>query len=105
MKLLFDQGTPAPLRRHLTKHAVETAYEKGWGGIGNGELLKLAEDEGFDALVTTDQNIRYPQNLSGRRISIVVLMTTSWPRTKKHAAPIAQTIDGLQPGSYLEIPI
>jgi hypothetical protein len=105
MKLSFDQGTPAPLRRHLTHHLVETAYEKGWADIGNGELLKLAEAEGFDALVTTDQNIRYQQNLSGRKISIVVLMTASWPRIKKHAATVSQVIDSLQAGSYVDIPI
>jgi len=105
MKLLFDQGTPAPLRRHLTDHAVEMAHEKGWGDISNGELLSLAEAEGFDALITTDQNIRYQLNLSGRKISIVVLMTTSWPRIKKQATTIAQAMDNLPPGSYLEIPI
>lgn len=105
MKLLFDQGAPAPLRRHLMHHTVETAYEKGWGNIANSELLNLAEADGFDALITTDQNIHYQQNLSGRKISIVVLMTTSWPRIKKHTMTIAQVIDGLQPGDYLEIPI
>lgn len=59
MKVLFDQGTPVPLRNHLPRHAVETAYERGWGGLRNGELLARAEAEGFDALVTTDQNLRH----------------------------------------------
>jgi len=77
MKLLFDQGTPVPLRRYLLNHLAETAYEKGWNDIGNGELLMLAESEDFDALITTDQNLRYQQNLSGRKIAIAVLMTTN----------------------------
>ncbi|MBS1788451.1 MAG: hypothetical protein JST85_12055 [Acidobacteria bacterium] len=77
MKLLFDQGTPVPLRQFLKLHSVETAYAKGWGNIRNGELLSRAEVEGFDALITTDQNIRYQQNLTDRKISIVVLLTTS----------------------------
>ena len=77
MRLLFDQGTPAPLRNHLPGHIVETAYEKGWSNLKNGELLARAESEGFDALITTDQNLRHQQNLTGRKISVVVLLTTS----------------------------
>ena len=103
MKLLFDQGTPVPLRKHLPNHVVETAYERGWSNLKNGDLLSQAEAEGFDALITTDQNLRYQQNLSSRRISVVVLMTTNWPRIKNHADLVAQAVDNLQPGSYEEI--
>ena len=103
MKLLFDQGTPVPLRNHLPNHAVETAYEKGWSNLKNGDLLTHAESNGFDALITTDQNLPYQQNLTGRKISVVILLTTSWPRIKNHIASVAQAIDNLQPGSYEEI--
>ena len=103
MKLLFDQGTPVPLRNHLPDHIVETAYEKGWSNLNNGDLLSQAEAEGFDALITTDQNLRYQQNLSCRRISVVVLMTTSWPRIKNHIDLVVQAIDNLPAGSYKEI--
>ena len=103
MKILFDQGTPVPLRSYLTTHIVETAYEKGWSSLKNGELLTLAEAEGFDALLTTDQNLRYQQNLSDRRISVVVLLTTSWPRIKKDAALVVQAVDNLHVGSYEEV--
>jgi predicted nuclease of predicted toxin-antitoxin system len=103
MKLLFDQGTPVPLRRHLPNHVVETAYERGWSNLKNGDLLSQAEADGFDALITTDQNLRYQQNLSGRRISVVVLMTANWPRIKNHADLVVQAIDNLQPDSYEEI--
>jgi predicted nuclease of predicted toxin-antitoxin system len=103
MKLLFDQGTPVPLRNHLPNHVVETAYEKGWSNLKNGDLLTLAEAEGFDALITTDQNLRYQQNLSGRKIGVVVLMTTNWPRIKNHIGLVVQAIDNLQPGNYEEI--
>jgi predicted nuclease of predicted toxin-antitoxin system len=105
MKLLFDQGTPVPLRRYLLNHVAETAYEKGWNDISNGELLRLAEAENFDALITTDQNLRYQQNLSSRKIAIVVLMTTNWPRIRKHVATVIQIIDELKPSNYVEIPI
>jgi hypothetical protein len=105
MKVLFDQGTPAPLRKYLTPHVVETAFEKGWSSWRNGALLARAEAEGYEVLVTTDQNLRYQQNLTERKISIIVLLTTSWPRIKKQADVIQEVINGLPPGSYLEIPI
>lgn len=105
MKLLFDQGTPVPLRKYLPEHSAETVYERGWSNISNGDLLKRAEDEGFDALITTDQNLRYQQNMTGRQSSILVLMTTSWPRIKNHLPVLVPAINGLQPGNYLEVPI
>jgi predicted nuclease of predicted toxin-antitoxin system len=103
MKLLFDQGTPVPLRNHLPNHIVATAYEKGWSNLKNGDLLTLAEAKGFDVLITTDQNLRYQQNLSGRRIGVIVLLTTNWPRIKKNVALVVQAIDKIHPGSYEEI--
>jgi hypothetical protein len=103
MKILFDQGTPVPLRNYLLDHTVETAYEKGWSSLKNGELLSVAEAEGFDALLTTDQNLRYQQNLSGRRIGVIVLLTTSWPRIKNNAALVVQAVGNLHPGSYEEV--
>ncbi|MEI6085459.1 MAG: hypothetical protein WCS70_14330 [Verrucomicrobiota bacterium] len=58
MKILFDQGTPVSLRRSLAPHEVVTAFEMGWSNLANGELLAAAEGK-FEALVTTDQNLRY----------------------------------------------
>ena len=104
MKRLFDQGTPAPLGNHLRNHVVGTAYEKQWSNLKNGVLLTSAEADGFDALITTDQNLRYQQNLTTRKISVVVLLTTSWPRIKCHVELVVQAIDRIHPGSYHEIP-
>jgi predicted nuclease of predicted toxin-antitoxin system len=103
MKLLFDQGTPVPLRNHLPHHAVETAYERGWNDLKNGDLLARAEAEGFDALVTTDQNLRYQQNLAARKIGVVVLMTTNWPRIRTDVTRVVQVLNNLRPGSYEEV--
>jgi hypothetical protein len=75
LKVLFDQGTPAPLRGALTGHTVFTAFEMGWAALDNGELLKAAE-AAFEVLVTTDQNLRYQQNLSGRHLAILVLIAS-----------------------------
>lgn len=76
MRVLFDQGTPVPLRKHLTTHEVVTTFDLGWGRLGNGELLNHAENAGFEVLVTTDRNLKYQQNLTGRRIGIVVIATS-----------------------------
>jgi hypothetical protein len=64
VRILFDQGTPVPLRNHLPSHEVATAFELHWSTLTNGDLLLQAEAAGFDLLVTTDQNLRYQQNLA-----------------------------------------
>lgn len=72
MKILFDQGTPEPLRRSLAGHEVVTALEMGWSRLTNGVLLDSAIAHSFDVLITTDQNLQYQQNLAGRPIAVVV---------------------------------
>ena len=104
MRVLFDQGVPAPLREHLRGHEVTTAFEAGWSHLSNGELLALAETT-FDVLVTTDRNLRHQQNLAGRRLAILVLPTTSWPRMQPVADRISEAVESVEPGSYREIPL
>ena len=101
MRILLDQGTPAPLRRALADHSVSTIYEKGWATLTNGELLAAAEAS-FDVFVTTDKNLRFQQNLAGRRLAILVLPTTSWPRLQPHVAAIAAAVVLLRPGHLQE---
>jgi hypothetical protein len=103
MKVLFDQGTPVPLRFHLKGHAVETAFEKGWGELKNGDLLSAAESAGFDVLLTTDQNLRYQQDLSERSIKIVVLLTTNWPRIQRSIDLVQEMLESLNNQRYVEI--
>lgn len=105
MRVLFDQGTPAPLRHWLPEHEVVTAYERGWSTLTNGDLLAAAERDGFDALVTTDANLRYQQNLAARTPAIVVLSTTSWPRIRAAADRIAAALDAVRPATYTEVSI
>jgi hypothetical protein len=73
MRVLFDHGTPIGISRSLAGHEVTEARDRGWDKISNGELLSKADAEGFEILLTTDKNIRYQQNLKGRKIAIVVL--------------------------------
>ena len=103
MRILFDQGTPAPLRRHLTAHIVETAYDRGWSSLENGALLSAAEQAGFEIFITTDQSLRYQQNLAHRTISIVVLPTTRWPVIEQHGREIATAVDTIRPREFLEL--
>lgn len=105
MRILFDQGTPAPLRHALATHEITTAFERGWQILENGDLLLAAEAAGFDAIVTTDQNLRYQQNLKNRRIAILVLSTTSWPRLRTQTDLVIQAIERLCVGGYLELDI
>ena len=102
MKILFDQGTPVPLRRSLAPHTVATAFEMGWSNLVNGELLAAAEGK-FEALVTTDQNLRYQQNLQGRRLAILVLPTTNWLEIRNHLPEVTAAVNALKPGDYREL--
>ena len=105
MKILFDQGTPVPLRRYLVLHSDATAYEQGWSSLSNGDLLATAEAAGYDLLITTDQNLRYQQNLRERRIAIIVLRSTSWPRIRMQVEQIVEMVDTIGAGDYTEIMI
>ena len=84
---------------------MSTAYELGWSTLKNGELLAAAESNGFEVFVTTDTNLAYQQNLFNRKIAIVVLSTTSWPRIQKSVAAIVSAIDAARPNSYQIISI
>ena len=85
MRILFDHGTPRPLREHLPEHRVDTAAEKGWSQLGNGELLDHAERDEYDLLITTDHNMQYQQDVAARRLAIVVLRSNRWPRIRRRS--------------------
>ena len=103
MRILFDQGVPAPLREHLRGHEVRTAFELGWSALRNGELLARAEKQ-FDALITTDRNLQRQQNLAALKLAILVLPTTSWPRLQRMLGDIAAAVESLAQVKYLELP-
>ena len=76
MRLLLDECVPKRLKRELVGHEVQTVQNMGWAGIKNGTLLKLADGQ-FDVLLTVDQGIEYQQDLSGLKISVVVMLAAS----------------------------
>jgi hypothetical protein len=100
MRVLFDQGTPKPLRQFLPGHQIRTAYEERWNELSNGDLLRAAERAGFEVLISTDQNLEYQQNLSTRVIAIIILPTTRWPEIRAHVIEIADAVNVASPGSY-----
>ncbi len=102
MRILFDLGTPVPLRGTLAPHEVVTTFEAGWARLKNGDLLQTAETE-FDVFITTDRNLQYQQNLAGRRLAILVLPTTNWLEIRNHTTEVAATAQAMKPGDYREL--
>ena len=105
MLVLFDQSTPVPIRPFLKGHTVETAWQRGWDKLKNGDLLRAAEGAGFEVLVTPDKNIRNQQNLNKYRIAIVVLGNPQWPVLRHHVDRVVAAVNAAKPGTYYEVEI
>jgi hypothetical protein len=105
MRILFDNGTPRGVASALVGHTVEEARSHGWDTLRNGELLDAAEAAGFDVFLTTDRNIRHQQNLTGRRIAIVVLSKGRWRLVKSRLQAITAAVAAATPGSFAEVEI
>ena len=108
MRILFDNNVPVGVRRFLTGHEVRTLVEMNWPlQLENGELLKAAEAAAFEVMVTSDQNIRHQQNLTSRKLALVVLGSNIWPIVRNHGAMIAAKIVAATPGSceFIEMPL
>ena len=104
MKILLDESVPRLLKLSLPQLDISTVQEMGWAGIRNGELLRRAETQ-FDVLVTADQNVRYQQNLSGRKLAILVLPSNQVPVVIQLIPQVETWVATIQPGSVIEIPL
>lgn len=102
MRVVFDICVPRPLRKHLPGHEVRTAQEMGWDTLQNGDLISAAEPL-FDVLITSDQNLKYQQNLSARKLAIVVLPTNYLPDVLRVAPKVAQVLTEICAGDFIEI--
>ncbi len=100
MKVLLDENFDHALRKLLGTHEVVTVTYMGWTGLQNGELLRAAEDNGIDVLLTGDQTLHQEQNLAGRRLAIVVLSAIQLPILKQNLTSIVAAIDSAAPGSF-----
>src|SRR5713101_9838500 len=99
MRVRFDQATPVPIRQSLKGHTVRTAREQGWSTLDNGELLRVAEEAGFEVLLTTDKDLAYQQNLKGRKIAVVVLGKGLWPLIRAALPQVVAAVEAANPGS------
>jgi len=105
MLVLFDQGTPVPIRKFLKGHVVQTTAQREWDKLKNGDLLKAAEAAGFEVFLTPDKNIRYQQNLAPHTIAIVVLGNPQWPLLRRHVDQVVAAVNAARPRSYVEVEI
>lgn len=105
MLILFDQGTPRGIARRLLEHTVKEARSQGWDRLTNGQLLKAAEEAGFDVLLTTDKNLPYQQNLKDRKIAVVALGKGRWKLIKSVISKVVEAVNDAQPGTYTEVDI
>ena len=105
MRILFDQGTPAPLIPFLAGRTITKAEDAGWDRLTNGELLEAAEEAGFEVLVTADKNLAAQQNLRGRALAIVVLGNSRWRIVQRYVRKIAAVVNAATPGSCVEVEI
>jgi hypothetical protein len=103
VRVLLDENLPHKLRACISQHEVTTVAYAGWGGLKNGELLKIAEEAGFEVFVTGDRALEYQQNITGRKIAIVSLSAQNWPIIKHHVGKIAAAIDGADAGTFQRV--
>jgi len=104
LKILLDECTPRLVKRRLPQFVIQTAQEMGWGGIKNGRLLNLAENQ-FDILISTDQNLPFQQNLSGKKLAVIILPSNRVPIVAQLIPAIEQAIGTVLPGKFFEIPL
>ncbi len=103
MKVLLDACTPVQVRAALRGHDVRTAVKMGWGALANGDLLREAEEAGFELLIICDKNLRHQQNLGGRRLAILELWTNHRPTLEQNLALIQQAAEAIPAGAYRAI--
>lgn len=105
MRILLDECAPRPLKRELADYEIRTVVEMGWSGKKNGELLQVMSQEGFTILLTTDQNLRYQQNLQQAGVAVVVLIASSnrLPDLLPLVADARNVLNTITPGEVIEV--
>jgi len=104
VKILLDESVPRLLKLRLPQLNISTVQEMGWTGVQNGELLRRAE-ENFDVLITADRNLRYQQNLSGRKLAILVLPSNQVPLVTRLVPVVETLLITIQPGAIVDVPL
>lgn len=105
MLILLDHSVPQPLRAYLPAHTVHTAEQLGWDRLPDGQMMTLAEEGGYELLITCDKRLRYQQNLTGRNLSVLVLMYNNWQLIRTRVDAINAAINEMRPGELREVTI
>ncbi len=103
IRILLDQNIPRQVRTILDGYNVKTSLQMGWDTIENGDLLNVAERDGFDVFITADQNLQYQQRLTGRRIALVVLTTNKWEIIRREADRLVACVASIRPGGFVTV--
>jgi hypothetical protein len=103
-RILLDECVPWPLAKLLVGNDCTSPQKKGWGGVKNGDLLHLASAE-FDLFITSDQNLRYQQNLDGRTIAIIELSTNDWHSIKANVEVIRTAVEQIRPSDFVRLTV
>jgi hypothetical protein len=103
VKVLLDENLALRLRNNLGAHEVFTVGYRGWTGLKNGELLRIAEESGIEVFLTGDRTLFHEQNLKGRNLGIVALSSVEWDILKNYLPLIISAIDTALPGSFQEV--
>ncbi len=105
MKILIDECIPRKLKRNLSGYDCLTVPEAGLAGTGNGELLSLAQERGFEVFLTIDRGLEYEQNLSGMSIAVMIVRTKS-NRLRDllpHVPACLAALGSIKPGKLVRI--
>ena len=102
-RILLDENVPLGLRRLLKNHEVWHVRDTSWAGLSNGALIAAAEQAGFDILITADRNLRYRQNLAGRRLALIVLGENTWVAVRRSLRTIEDAVGKAEPGTFQEV--
>ena len=103
MKVFFDEDVPRKLARALPQHDIHTVVSMRWGGVKNGELLRLIEQERFDVFLTGDKNMEDQQRLQGRPFAMLIMSAINWPVVRPHIHEIAAALEQARPGTVKRI--
>jgi hypothetical protein len=103
LRIILDENLPTALKPLMPGHEVRSVRDLGWLAIGNGRLLAMAEAAGFEVMITGDKNMRYQQNLAGRRIAMIVLSSSQWQTVRAGIDRIVAALDQAIPASYHEV--
>lgn len=105
MRILLDECVPRPLKRELVDYEIRTVVEMGWSGKKNGELLRRMNQDGFTVLLTTDQNLRYQQNLEQAGVAVIVLAARSnrLPDLVPLIPDVQSVLSTIAPGEVIEV--